>query len=361
MFDVKAIAFYLPQFYPTEFNDRNWGIGFTEWVNVARAKPRFEGHYHPKVPGELGFYDLRRREVLAEQISLAQSYGIYGFCFYHYRFGAVRQLELPVERLLSRPQPTVPFCLCWANEDWTRAWDGRTDDALLMQQYDDDTIAGLTEDFSIAMEDRRYIRSGDRPLLLVYQVEHAMAARADFLESVVDGIAARIGARPLIGGVFSHGMTREIAGRLDFTVQFPPHRLPRLGKRVLMESAAIKPFELDRLDNFERYEDVVEAAVSSIALIDNLIPGVCPDWDNSPRRAKHAHIVVGSSPEKFASWVKQAADATRSKAKSGKIPAPLLFVNAWNEWAEGAVMEPSWSLGRAYLESFAGAVRGSVG
>lgn len=357
MLDIKPIAFYLPQFHPTEFNDRNWGAGFTEWVNVARATPRHPGHRHPKVPGELGFYDLRRREVLADQISLAQAYGIYGFCFYYYRFGTTRQLSLPVDNLLSRPQPSLPFCLCWANEDWTRAWDGRSDEALLKQRYDDETLDGLVDDFAVAMEDPRYIRSDDRPLLMIYQMEHALTARPDWVEALAARMAVRIGYRPLIGGVFSHGMTRNMAGQLDFTVQFPPHRLPRAHKRILMSPDNVGPFEPERADYFERYEDVAEAALSGATLIDNLIPGVCPDWDNSSRRAKNAHILIGSSPEKFADWVRQAAEIARRKAEEGKIPAPFLFINAWNEWAEGAVMEPSWDQGRAYLKAFESAIR----
>jgi lipopolysaccharide biosynthesis protein len=356
LLDVKPIAFYLPQFHPTTFNDQNWGKGYTEWVSAARATPRFPGHRHPKIPSELGFYDLRRRDVMADQITLAQAYGIHGFCFYYYRFGDTRQLSLPVDSLLSRPHPLLPFCLCWANEDWTRAWDGRSDDVLLKQRYDDDTLAGLVEDFAVAMEDPRYIRSDDRPLLIIYQVEHVLAARSDWFEALAGRMMARIGSRPLIGGVFSHGMTSEMAKQLDFVVQFPPHRLPRARKRIIMKPEEVGPLEPERKDYFERYDDVVEAALSGAPLIENLIPGVCPDWDNSPRRATNAHVLIGSSPEKFAGWVVEAADLARRKAAEGSIPGPFLFINAWNEWAEGATMEPSWDLGRTYLEAFKRAI-----
>jgi lipopolysaccharide biosynthesis protein len=351
MNDVIPICFYLPQFHTTPFNDMNWGRGFTEWINVAKGKPRYPGHIQPKIPSELGFYDLRHRAVLGSQISLAQSHGIYGFCFYYYRFGKKRELELPVDSLLSRPSPELPFCLCWANESWTRAWDGRSSEVIHEQDYSDDTTMGLISDLSEAIQDPRYIRLNGKAVFLIYQLEKLPLPTGDWISAFREKIRARTGSDLLLGAVFSHGMNKELAKLVDFVVQFPPHRLPRKQKRVLVERSTVSPFEPALEDNYESYEAVVSASLSGVDMIDNLVPGVCPDWDNSVRRASGAHILVGSTPELFANWVSTATTIATQKARAGKIPEPLLFINAWNEWAEGATLEPNWSEGRAYLEA----------
>ncbi|WP_201861466.1 glycosyltransferase WbsX family protein [Microvirga soli] len=352
MTNVTPICFYLPQFHTTAFNDENWGAGFTEWTNVARGTPRYPGHAQPRIPGELGFYDLRHRPVFAEQIALAQAYGIYGFCFYYYRFGEQRELDMPVRSLLSSPHPNLPFCLCWANESWTRAWDGRSDQLIREQTYDEVTLTGLIDDLASAMADPRYIRVNGRPVFLIYQTEHLPSPVGEWISEFRARLREKTAADVMLGGVYSHGFKPEMAKLLDFVVQFPPHRVPRAQKRALLDPAALNVFEPERGDYFEAYDAVRDASLAGLNLIENLVPGICPDWDNSSRRPKNAHVLVGSTPHKFEGWTQKAVEASIIRARAGKIPAPFLFINAWNEWAEGAVLEPTWAHQRAYLEAF---------
>jgi len=168
---VKAIAFYLPQFHPVPENDAWWGKGFTEWTNVTKARPRFPGHYQPHLPADLGFYDLRLPEARAAQAALAKEYGIFGFCYYHYWFNGRRLLERPFNEVLASGQPDFPFCLCWANENWTRVWDGGNNEILLKQQYSSDDDQAHIESLITAFQDERYIRIDDKPIFLVYRTK----------------------------------------------------------------------------------------------------------------------------------------------------------------------------------------------
>lgn len=358
---LRAICFYLPQFHPTDFNDKNWGPGFTEWTNVARGRPRFLGHYQPKIPGELGFYDLRRRDIFRHQVQLANSYGIYGFCFYYYRFGSDRELDKPITSLLSRPVPFVPFLYCWANESWTRAWDGRSDDVIRSQTYDDATINGVIDDLVFATKDERYIRIDGRPVFLIYQLEHMPSPLNDWLSDFRTRVRTKIGCDILLGAVYSHGFTTQMASIVDFVVQFPPHRIPRTLKRTLIDAKDIDPYDPSLEDYFESYDSIVRASLEGLDLIPNMAPGICPDWDNSARRSRKAHIVVGSTPDKFMNWTREAGRRAIQRADDNQIPYPLLFVNAWNEWAEGAVLEPTWDQGRSYLEAIRDGMREAQG
>jgi len=350
--DVMPICFYLPQFHPVPFNDMHWGHGFSEWTNVARGRPLFAGHEQPRLPGELGFYDLRYRPILAEQIALAQTYGVYGFCFYYYRFGEQRELHLPVRQLLSRSKPNLPFCLCWANENWTRAWDGRSDELIRNQDYSETTLTGVIDDLSEAMQDPRYIRVNGKPVFLIYQIDLVPRPVGEWTQALRERLRVRCGAECLLGAVFSPGMTRQYADFVDFVVEFPPHRIPREGQRLLLDIQSVQPFDLERKDYFEAYDSVVASSLAGLDWIGKLVPGVCPDWDNSCRRPKGAHVLIGSNPEKFSRWVSLAANIALDKAEKKEIPYPFLFVNAWNEWGEGAALEPSWTSQRRYLEAF---------
>jgi lipopolysaccharide biosynthesis protein len=349
---LTPIAFYLPQFHPTPFNDKHWSPGFTEWTNVAQGRPRFQDHKQPKIPGEIGFYDLRYRPIFEQQVTLAQAHGIFGFCFYYYRFGGSRELDLPIRSLLAAPSPNLPFCLCWANESWTRAWDGQSNEIIREQTYNEDTMEGLLEDLSLAMLDSRYIRVNSEPVFLIYQLEQMPSPLSKWISSFRSRLRERIGVNIILGAVYSHKFTTTMALEVDFVVQFPPHRLPRKERRKLVPAETVGPFDLGRNDYFESYEDVIESSLSGIDIIPNLVPGVCPDWDNSVRRSSNAHILIGSTPERFGSWVRAASNVSVKKAEERKIPHPFLFINAWNEWGEGAMLEPSLADGRKYLEAF---------
>lgn len=348
---VKAIGFYLPQFHAIPFNDTNWGPGFSEWRNVVKAKPRFDGHPQPRLPGALGFYDLRTPETLAAQGDLAREYGIFGMAVYYYRFGRERLMAAPTDRILETPGIGPRFFYCWANEDWTRAWDGRTSDVLLKQDYGDETLRLIAADLIAACADTRYIRIDDKPVFMIYQLNRLPdpgAAITRLRELMRDSLGIEIA----VGTTWNADFRPEWEGLVDFIAQFPPHRTPRKSKRALLPREAVPGADAETGDFLESYDAVAAQSLEAMDAYGRLVPGVCPDWDNSPRRARQANILVGSTPEKFESWTRAAAAATAGKHAGGQIPAPFLFVNAWNEWAEGAVLEPTEKDGKAYLAAF---------
>lgn len=359
MTNVVPIAFYLPQYHPIRINDVNWGDGFSDWTNVARAAPLFNGHSQPKLPGLLGFYDLRAPEVMIEQTQLARAHGIGAFCFYYYRFGDLRVMQRPLDMYLADRRPELPFLWCWANESWTKAWDGRSEEVLLTQTYDEAAFQGLVADLTRAILDERYFRMSDRPVFLIYQAE-LVPEGPTFVARLREAIRTALGEDLTVGAVYSTGFRQTTLDWLDFVVQFPPHRLPRKTPRVLMTAAEVVPHVPDRGDHFERYQEVVQAALNGADLFQPCFLGVTPDWDNSPRRPKGAHILVGSTPEEFQKWVTEAAQRTAEFFAAGTLPAPLLFVNAWNEWAEGAMLEPSLHHGTAYLEALTAGLRAAA-
>jgi len=347
---VKVSAFYLPQFHPIDVNNENWGEGFTEWYNVVRAKPRFPGHAQPKLPGALGFYDLRLSEVHRKQIELASQYGVNNFCMYYYRFGTKRIMEEPINVFRSIHQSAVTYCLCWANESWTRAWDGATSDLILEQTYDNDTLCGLIDDICESISDDSYLRIDGRPVFMIYQVA-AIPGCEQFLATLRGRVQERTGQDLIIGSVFSLQFELKHLELVDFVVQFPPHRLPRMAARVTIAADKMGSYEPDRKDYYETYESVMETALDSRNILPKMFMGVCPDWDNTPRRQTNAHTLVGSSPELFQQWVSRCKSTTLERFEQGEIIYPFIFVNAWNEWAEGAVLEPSSEHGYDYLHA----------
>jgi hypothetical protein len=357
---VRAIAFHLPQFHPVPENDEWWGKGFTEWTNVARAKPLFPGHYQPHLPADLGFYDLRLPEARAAQAELAASYGIHGFCYYHYWFNGRQVLERPVEAIWQSGEPDFPFCLCWANENWTRRWDGLNDEVLLEQQYTeaDDVahIRALIPFFS----DRRYIRVMERPLFLVYR-----ASRFPEPERTAE-IWRREAERAGLKGLFlvrveSHtesGDPRAIG--FDYSLEFQPKWAglfeQRIRRRKWWQRRKLRTAEPAFYNHvIYEYEKLVRQALAAPAPAYSRIPCVCPGWDNSPRRKEGANIFINSTPEKYERWLREVVNRLKPESEPedhGLIsPRTLVFINAWNEWAEGNHLEPCQEWGRAYLEA----------
>src|SRR5262245_59534320 len=237
MKDIRAIAFYLPQFHPIPENDRWWGKGFTEWSNVSRARPLFPGHEQPQLPRELGFYDLRVPEVRRDQADLARRFGIHGFCYYYYWFNGRRLLERPLEEVLRSGQPDFPFCICWANENWTRGWDGLERDILIEQQHTETSDAEFIRDVLPILKDPRYIRMNGAPLLLVYRPSLRPRPRRTTDVWRAEARAAGIDSLHLCA-VQSYGVTDPRRLGFDAAVEFPPHYLSLPDIRAELEHLA---------------------------------------------------------------------------------------------------------------------------
>jgi hypothetical protein len=350
--NVRTIAFHLPQFHPTPENDEWWGPGFTDWINVAQATPRFRGHRQPHESGELGYYDLRVPEVRAAQAELAAGHGIDAFCYYHYWFEGRQLLARPVDEILRLGEPDFPFLLCWANEPWTRAWDGKTRSVLLPQTYSpDDDVAHLRW-LAGAFADPRYLRVDGKPVFLVYRAFHLPdpVATTDRWRAE----ASRLG----LGELYLCSMQTGPGERhppatlgFDAAVQFAPfYDLPPDGTVQRVSKAAERRLGLTTRSTRYRvidYDAVVEEHIAAEPVDYTRYPCVSPGFDNSPRRPERgALIITGSTPERYERWLR----AVTERFCPPSAEENLVFVNAWNEWAEGNHVEPDRRWGRAYLD-----------
>jgi hypothetical protein len=354
---ARAIAFYLPQFHPVPENDEWWGSGFTEWANVARARPAFRGHYQPHLPGELGFYDLRLPEVRAAQAELAASHGIEGFCWWHYWFEGRRLLGRPFDDVLASGEPSFPFCLAWANESWSRRWLGEERDVLMEQTYSPEDDVRHARWLAGVFADDRYLRVDGRPLFLVYRPRH-LADPSRTIEALREE-PRRLGVgEPYLVGVNAHCPKvdcRELG--FDATLEFEPQLSvlpefmrdgPSLGKlrrnlRFGVPSGQLKLYDYARARGWMTARQPRFPA----------IPSIFVGWDNSPRRGKDGVIVVGSTPERFEVGLEQLVGSVEERPAEER----LVFLNAWNEWAEGNHLEPDERHSRAYLEAVARVLR----
>jgi lipopolysaccharide biosynthesis protein len=354
--DVQVIAINLPQFHPVPENDTWWGRGFTEWTNVTKARPLFPGHHQPHLPADLGFYDLRLHEARQAQAALAREYGITAFCYYHYWFSGKQILERPVQEIVESGQPDFPFCLCWANENWTRTWDGRDREVLLEQNYSDDDDRAHIRTLIPILSDPRYLKMDGKPALFIY--------RADLLPDAAT--TARIwreevrkaGLGELFLGAF---VTRHVdldGWDFDIAVEFVPcpfrpsprRRIKRLVTALLARTSA-------RLLGTEQaaiqlYDDLVDDRIAAPppkgSSSDRWLRCVTPGWDNSARRKRRPIIFMGANPEKYGAWLTRMIRWTRRNTPAGRR---FVFVNAWNEWAEGNHLEPDRKHGHAYLQA----------
>jgi hypothetical protein len=348
--EVKAIAFYLPHYHPIPENDAWLGKGFTEWTHVTRATPQFAGHSQPQLPGELGFYDLRNDDVRERQARLAREHGIHGFCYSYSWFNGRRVLERPLENMLEAGTPDFPFCICWANENWTGRWDGLDQEVLLEQTYDETSDLAFIEDVLPILRDPRYIRFKGAPLLLV--------SRVDLLPDPVHTCAVWRQACREAGLEAIHLCAVETADTsdpyafgFDSAVQFPPHRL-----QARRAGDTVKDLSPQFTGRIYDYEWTVADEINAPQARYRRFRGVMTSWDNTARRGSASHIFVNATPEAYEVWLRGVVDATRRDLPAGER---LLFINAWNDWAEGAHLEPDQKFGRAYLEATRRALRGT--
>jgi lipopolysaccharide biosynthesis protein len=349
---TRSVAFYLPQFHPIPENDRWWGAGFTEWHNTAKAQPLFAGHQQPHVPAELGYYDLRSAETREAQAELARSHGIDAFCYYHYWFAGRRLLERPFDEVLRSGTPTLPFCLCWANESWTRTWDGSNRSVLLPQRHSPDDDLAHIRHLAPALADPRYLRIGGRPLFLVYRASELPDPRRT--TDVWRDEAGRLGIGDLhLARVESLSNERGDPVELGFdsAVEFQPDwrrlRASRTQRAIRHFAHSLGTTHFDPPYTTLDYAQLVGAASSAPPPEYARFPCVTPGFDNTPRRARGAVVLTNSSPQRYGDWVTRTVHTREPE---------LLFVNAWNEWGEGAHLEPCERWGRGYLEAHRDAV-----
>lgn len=332
---ARLIAFYLPQFYPTTENNRWWGPGFTEWTNVARAVPLFRGHDQPRLPADLGFYDLRVPEVRQQQADLAIAHGIEAFCYWHFWFEGRRLLERPFAEVQASGQPNLPFCLSWANESWSRRWHGTGGDAevLMAQTYSNDDDVAHAQWLAEAFADERYLRVAGRPLFLIYRPYALPDPRrtTDTLRRVV--IATGL-PEPYLVGINAHNPTRDARDvGFDCTLDFEP----QLGVLEKADRRGLKTY--DYLESVRRMRASVRDYPTH--------PSVFVSWDNTPRRGSEGVVFTGSDPAAF----KRSLGDVLDRVQSQPLERRLVFLNAWNEWAEGNHLEPDLRFGMGWLEA----------
>jgi glycosyltransferase involved in cell wall biosynthesis len=340
--DVRLIAFYLPQFHPIPENDAWWGEGFTEWVNVRKAKPNFAGHYQPHEAGELGYYDLRDASVRERQAALAREHGIHAFCYYYYWFNGKRLLERPLEEMVASGKPDFPFCVCWANENWTRRWDGLDQEVLIAQHYSAEDNLAFIRSLIPLLQDPRYLRVDGKPVVLIYKVGLIPDVPAMAAVWRDQCRAAGVGDLYLVAAITSWFGNPELLG-LDAAVEFPPHI--HHAERVNGSLSITNPRFSGSVFAFRSY---VAQLMTSPRPDFKLFRCLMPSWDNTARRQHAGSAFVGSSPELFQYWLELAIAQTRLRHRGDER---LIFINAWNEWGEGCHLEPDARYGRAYLEA----------
>lgn len=339
---ATLVAFYLPQFHTFAENDAWWGKGFTEWRNVTRALPQFEGHVQPRLPADLGFYDLRNPQVMRDQAQLAAEYGIGAFCFYFYWFSGRTLMEVPLRQWLDDASIELPFCLCWANENWARRWDGRDHDILIAQQHSAEDDLAFIAHIADYLRDRRALKVDGKPMLLVYRphlLPDARATAARWRNWCRDNGIGEIHLAYVQG--FERPDPRDIG--FDAAVEFPPNMSnPQdIGGRQRL----LNPdFRGDVRDWRELASEIAARPLPAYTLY----PGVNPGWDNEARRSGKGRIYLHASPRGYRDWLHT---TIHQRLKETPANQRLVFINAWNEWAEGAVLEPDARLGHAWLQA----------
>ena len=373
---ARVIAYYLPQFYPIPENDETWGKGFTEWTNVAKAKPLFKGHYQPRIPADLGFYDLRLPEIREQQAQMAKEAGVEGFCYWHYWFGNnKRLLERPFQEVLESGKPDFPFCLAWANHDWTtRTWQNNSKITMIAKQlypgeedYKQHFYAVLP-----AFKDHRYITIDGKPLFAIFDPYSfkdiknfiriwrelakenglkgvhfiAICNNTSTIKRLEDGTIKRVlpntkSSAELykeilslgFDGLNSFGKSRGetlVLGKITRTIRF-------LLQKHISWFPTLKYDFVKVTKHFFAPEDIW----------DNVYPTIMPQWDRTPRAGKHEGIYVNSTPENFKKHIENALEVIKDKPNERKI----LFLRSWNEWGEGNYVEPDLKYGKKFLEA----------
>ena len=379
---MKIIAMYFPQFHSIKENDEWWGEGFTDWNNVRASRMQFKGHHQPRVPLHGNYYDQSSLETIRAQVRLARAYGIYGFCHYHYWFDGKQLLETPTELMLSHPDIEMPFCLSWANETWSRRWDG-LDHHILIEQTHPPDVASWRRHFEYllrAWKDPRAIKIDGKPVFVIYRPQKIRAI--DQMLSSWRGWAEEAGL-PGLYIIFQKQYElpdKNCLAGFDAQFQFQPFEsiysaaksarsaphvrlakgiLSRLPRRAQDLASRLK--NLSNINKLKFYDyDEVWARASALPASEpgcslTTYPGAFVDWDNTPRYKERATVFRGANPERFAHWLKVLADTLPLRG----LPENYVFLNAWNEWSEGTYLEPDTRHEYRYLEAVKSVVDGN--
>jgi len=341
---VRAIAIYLPQYHQFEENNLWHGRGFTEWTNVTAAKPMFAGHYQPRLPIDVGFYDLTHDDVMKRQIELAKNYGVSGFAFYYYWFSGKKLMEKPVYNYLRNTELQFPFLLTWANENWSKRWDGGARELLIEQRFSRDDFEKIADDLAVFFKDKRYIRVNGRPLFIIYRPD--VFGKELFLEFAAYlkayGEKNGIGA-PYLAATRQFGFSDDPAQwGLDAVVEFELNNIYGLKEKTVAK--------IDKQADFRVFDwgAYVKAGKMKRDYVYKTFRTVFPSWDNTARKAYSGALVFeGTTPEVYGRWLNDAVNDTLSKFVGDER---IVFINAWNEWAEGAYLEPDRRYGYAFLD-----------
>lgn len=346
---VRVLAFYLPQFYPTPENDEWWGRGFTEWTNVGRATPLFRDHYQPRIPADLGYYDLRLPEVRIQQAKMAKEAGIEGFCYWHYWFGGKRLLDRVFSEVVRSGIPDFPFCLCWANHSWKRkTWDPGLPDKMLMEQtypgakdYENHFYAMLS-----AFKDERYIKVNGRLLFGIFEpaaipnmnemsdIWNKLAIKNGLTGFCFFGLAQGSGA---LSAAHRKGIDMVVYDAMYDSVFIHNHQK---GMRIKAKLRSI--FHLPNPIEYDLYTKV---AINKFIQYPDTIPCIDPNFDHSPRSGKKGTIIVGNTPKKWGGLLRNTVEIIQRRNSEG-----LVFIKSWNEWGEGNYLEPDLKFGSNYLK-----------
>ena len=375
---MKVLALNLPQFHEVAENNEWWGKGFTEWTNVAKAVPLFRGHYQPRIPRDLGFYDLRLPIVREEQAALAEKYGIEGFCYWHYWFGnGIMELEKPLEEILKEGKPDFPFCVGWANHSWsTSTWNAvrkeRNAITFLEQKYPG--IEDIVDHFNYllpAFKDKRYLKVDGKPIFVVFDPDSI--PNSSEMISIWNDLAIQNGLEGIffVGRMETadlHEKRKEIASGENATRKKEKLLSQHFNAVYSVPVQALKTLDSNAISVFARrvfqhfgvnmfvekhdYRRILKYMFSDLDYDENVFPQVMPHWDNTPRRGRNGYVYTNEAPSLFYEQIISAIEHVKDKTADHRI----VFINSWNEWGEGNYLEPDLKYGTAYLEQVAKAV-----
>lgn len=344
--DIKVLTFYLPQYHTFKENDEWWGKGFTEWTNLKKSLPRFNNHYQPRIPhSDFGYYTLDNIETIEKQINLAKQHGIYGFCFYYYWFSGKRLMEKPLD-LFINSDINFPFCLCWANENWTRAWDGQKKDVLIKQDYSDDDYEKFIIDLKKYLIDKRYIKIENKPVIMVYNPKEIPDFKTTVQKWRFYAKKHGIGEIYIMSKCDLADESYKNTEFIDAEFDFPPQGIGR-------DETHVTGLDSKKIFNYKKVVDDMEYLYKKHYTLKPFYYSCTMGWDNSPRRKEDYTIYYNYSLESFYRWVKLIVNETR---KRNKKENRFMFVNAWNEWCEGTYLEPDEKYGYSNINTLSKAI-----